>query len=250
MNIELIEKDLKNMHAGQYDKAGFEYYKHPIWVKENLPVWVTDDLRVAALLHDVIEDTLCSVHNLVIKHSISSKCVYFLDYITKRKNENYDDYIDRICDSKDIEILILKLTDMKHNIDPVRLSILDPKTRERLVKKYMKNYFKLRSAYLNLYDQILEKFDIIEDFLVKHSTYEKLNLKTKNDIISRYLDIENNVFDIIDLCEYCPFFTSRYKYPEDVGDLCNNDPCDILLIDIISFNGDDSNEHDIIYTPG
>src|SRR5579871_5855288 len=48
---------IQRAHAGQTDKAGNEYYLHPIAVMKRLPVEVDDEVRLAALLHDVLEDT-------------------------------------------------------------------------------------------------------------------------------------------------------------------------------------------------
>lgn len=250
MNLEAIENELKNMHSGQYDKAGFEYYKHPIWVKENLPKWAPDYLKAAALLHDVMEDTKISISELTEKFNLPFKCVYLLNSITKTKNTTYNEYIEDICNSKDIELIALKLTDMKHNIDPVRLSMLDSKTCERLVKKYMKNYFKLRSSFLELQSLILDNFNAVETLLCSSivSKYEKLESSDENDIISRFLYIDYNIFDIFDLCSECPFFVSRYQYPDDAGDICGHSDCDISILDVILFNGEDPDEPNIIHT--
>ncbi len=49
---------IKLAHAGQVDKgAKAPYWQHPLAVANTLPPFATEELRAAALLHDVIEDT-------------------------------------------------------------------------------------------------------------------------------------------------------------------------------------------------
>lgn len=57
INNELLEEALQiaiKAHAGQVDKAGVPYVFHPIRVSCKC---VTDEEKIVALLHDVIEDT-------------------------------------------------------------------------------------------------------------------------------------------------------------------------------------------------
>jgi hypothetical protein len=48
---------IKRAHAGQVDKAGQPYHLHPMAVAELLPPDSDEDEYLAALLHDVLEDT-------------------------------------------------------------------------------------------------------------------------------------------------------------------------------------------------
>jgi len=48
---------IKRAHAGQVDKAGEPFWLHPYSVMGRLGPGATDEMRLAALLHDVIEDT-------------------------------------------------------------------------------------------------------------------------------------------------------------------------------------------------
>ncbi len=56
----LIEKTIdliKEAHRGQVDKGGQPYYRHPLRVMVRLGAEATAAEKIAALLHDVVEDT-------------------------------------------------------------------------------------------------------------------------------------------------------------------------------------------------
>ena len=42
-------------------------------------------------------------------------------YLTKKKGEDYRDYIDRIISSENIHVFNIKLSDLKHNMDLNRI---------------------------------------------------------------------------------------------------------------------------------
>ena len=48
---------IRRAHAGQVDKGGQPYHLHPMAVAELLPPESDEDEYLAALLHDVLEDT-------------------------------------------------------------------------------------------------------------------------------------------------------------------------------------------------
>src|SRR5450755_2861043 len=55
--VESTIEFIKSAHAGQVDKAGVAYWHHPVSVMKRLGTDALDDYKLAALLHDVIEDT-------------------------------------------------------------------------------------------------------------------------------------------------------------------------------------------------
>lgn len=48
---------IRSAHVGQTDKAGAPYWRHPVSVMERLGADATEDEKLVALLHDVVEDT-------------------------------------------------------------------------------------------------------------------------------------------------------------------------------------------------
>lgn len=70
-------------HAGQVDKAGQPYVLHPI----RLMLSLSDPLqRMAAMLHDVVEDTSVSLDDLK-RHGFAHEVIEAVDALTKRTGE-------------------------------------------------------------------------------------------------------------------------------------------------------------------
>ena len=70
----------------------------------------------AALLHDVVEDGYLSLEDLT-SYGISNQIVEIVDIITRRSDETYNDYINRIVSSGNIDAAYVKLADLNTNID-------------------------------------------------------------------------------------------------------------------------------------
>ena len=110
----MLDKALKiatKAHEGQLDKSGADYILHPIAVAD---MCNTDDEKIVALLHDVVEDTDVTLPRLRIS-GFSNDVVNAIDCITKREGEIYDDYLKRVA-SNELSKAV-KINDMKHNSD-------------------------------------------------------------------------------------------------------------------------------------
>ena len=117
-------------HAGQVDKSGSPYIEHPLRVAITMP---TRMLKVAAVLHDVVEDTDVTLGYLTLA-GFSPVLVDIIDHISKRDGEAYEDFIKRCCTSKDARIV--KTADINDNMSPTRLLKMSPDKRARLILKY------------------------------------------------------------------------------------------------------------------
>lgn len=71
-------------HAGQFDKAGQPYILHPIRVMINVS---TSDERIAAILHDTVEDTNVTFDDLV-GHGFSDAVISAVKALTKTDGES------------------------------------------------------------------------------------------------------------------------------------------------------------------
>lgn len=103
-------------HAGQVDKAGRDYIFHPLTVASFVK---TDDERIVALLHDVVEDTSVTLQNLS-DAGFSDAVVHAIDCVTKREGEALQDYLQRV--KSDRLATAVKLADLQHNSDLSRIS--------------------------------------------------------------------------------------------------------------------------------
>ena len=121
----------KDAHKGQVDKAGVDYIQHPLFVAS----WVEGELaKTVALLHDVVEDSDWTLEDLR-KEGLPEEVVQAVGIITKKRNENYEEYILRV--KQNPLARQVKLADLKHNSDLSRLANVTDRDRKR-VAKYQK----------------------------------------------------------------------------------------------------------------
>lgn len=125
-----------NAHMGQYDKFGIPYVFHPVHLAELMD---TEDECIAAILHDVVEDTDITFEEL--EKEFNSEVITALRLLTHDKKVPYNEYILKLKDNKIARKV--KLADLKHNSDKTRLEHITPKDIIRN-KKY-KNAIKILS---------------------------------------------------------------------------------------------------------
>ena len=120
-----------NAHKEQTDKSGLPYVFHPFHLAEQME---TEDTVVAALLHDVIEDTEYTFEDLR-KEGFSEAVIEALILLTHKEGVEYMDYVKGI--KKNPIAKAVKLADLAHNSDLSRLDKVDEKALERR-EKYIK----------------------------------------------------------------------------------------------------------------
>lgn len=143
INNELLEKALQiaiKAHAGQVDKVGVPYVFHPIRVSCKC---VTDEEKIVALLHDVIEDTGVTIDYLLSK-GFSRKIVDAILSVTRNDGESYEDFIRR-CGLNSIGKEV-KLHDLEDNMDITRLSQVSEMDLARL-NRYIRAYKYLKRSH-------------------------------------------------------------------------------------------------------
>ena len=124
-------------HRGQKDKGGAPYILHPLRVMLKVN---TDSERMAAILHDVVEDTPVTLENLR-NAGYPKPVLEAIDCLTRRKGESYEDFIRRIKPNPIARKV--KLADLEDNMDLSRISSPQSKDLER-VDKYRKFWTELR----------------------------------------------------------------------------------------------------------
>lgn len=116
-------------HRRRKDKAGAAYILHPLRVMLRMK---TNDERIVALLHDVVEDTEYTLEDLR-KTGYSRKILQSLDYLTKRDGEEYDQFINRV--KRNPMARKVKIADIEDNLDLARIK--KPKKRDFMrIEKY------------------------------------------------------------------------------------------------------------------
>ena len=130
--MSTIEKAISlaiEAHKGKVDKAGAPYILHPLRVMFQME---TKEEMIAAVLHDVLEDTAITPDQLK-EMGFSETVLEALDSVTKRAGETYEDFVRRAAlhpIGKKI-----KLADLRDNMDLSRLEKITDNDIRR-VKKY------------------------------------------------------------------------------------------------------------------
>jgi GTP pyrophosphokinase len=111
-------------HLGQYRHSGEPYITHPVAVAELCATWHLDASSImAALLHDVIEDTGCTQADLVGK--FGSKVAELVEGLTKLDKLEFQSHAEAQAESfrkmfmamaRDVRVILVKLADRTHNM--------------------------------------------------------------------------------------------------------------------------------------
>ncbi len=117
-------------HDGQVDKSGQPYIGHPMRVMAALS---DPHERMAAVLHDVIEDTPVTAADLRAA-GCPEPVVTAVVALSRGDDEPQADYLARVAANPMAKVV--KLADMADNCSPARMAALDAATRERLTAKY------------------------------------------------------------------------------------------------------------------
>ena len=113
--LQIAEEISREAHKGQKRWNGEPYITHPQAVA-NL-VGTDKELKIVALLHDVIEDTGVFFHDLLDK-GISLKLVKSIDCISKKPHQTYLQYILEI--RKNEIAKKVKIADLRHNLSDLK----------------------------------------------------------------------------------------------------------------------------------
>lgn len=122
-------------HEGQVDKSGDPYIHHIIRVAAS-PLLHTSEQRQIAWLHDILEDTSCTVETLR-KEGFSEAVIEGVQLMTHQPGEARREYIDRIRGNPDT--LQVKMADNRDNFRRNK-ELPSGETRDRLYAKYTREW--------------------------------------------------------------------------------------------------------------
>lgn len=139
--IEKTIEFIKEAHKDVFDKGGTPYWLHPYTVYKNLGDDATKPEKLAALLHDVVEDTDYTYFDL-IDMGYCEEVIEILKLVTKEDDDfrPYHIWIKEIVNSGNHSAIKVKKADMEHNKDPKRLKAVEEKRRIRMERKYRKGW--------------------------------------------------------------------------------------------------------------
>jgi len=126
-------------HRGQKDRAGAPYVLHPLRMMLRVQ---TDAERMAAVLHDVVEDTAWTLDDLRAR-GFPGEVLEAVDRLTRRPGEAYDAVVERAAAHPVARRV--KLADLEDNLDLRRLEEVSAEDLERL-GRYLRAYRRLSAG--------------------------------------------------------------------------------------------------------
>jgi len=133
-------------HAGQTRQSGEPYISHPLAVTEILAGWRLDgQALVAALLHDVMEDT--TITKAEITASFGQPVAELVDGLSKLDKIEFQSAEDAQAENfrkmllamaRDVRVILIKLADRLHNMRT--LGAVSPTKRRRVARETMEIY--------------------------------------------------------------------------------------------------------------
>jgi (p)ppGpp synthase/HD superfamily hydrolase len=130
--ILAARKFAKEVHEGQSDKAGKEYYCH-VWRVGDMveAAGGTEAQVLAGYLHDTVEDTDATLEE--VEAEFGTEVAELVDALSRRDGESYNQYLERLCLTAVAKPV--KHADVYDNLSPTRLAKLETSTAERLLVK-------------------------------------------------------------------------------------------------------------------
>jgi GTP pyrophosphokinase len=148
-DVEQIQAALsysQQAHEGQLRQSGLPYFSHPIAVARILtPLRLDTQAIIAALLHDVVEDTPITTEQIAEKfgHSIAD-LVEGLSKLDKLQFETAQDAQAEnfrkmlMAMARDVRVILIKLADRLHNMRT--LEAVSPAKSQRIARETMEIY--------------------------------------------------------------------------------------------------------------
>ncbi|AWN81584.1 sodium:solute symporter family protein [Candidatus Cardinium hertigii] len=134
---------IKNAHGLVRRKSGAPYYTHPMAVAKLLLKTTQDpDTILAGLLHDIVEDTPVTLHQLELMYG--SEVAAVVDQVTHFNTNGYPWELDKLENKnilhqcRDIRVVQVKLADRLHNMST--LSARKPADQQRIAKETLAFY--------------------------------------------------------------------------------------------------------------
>lgn len=147
--VDLAIEIATRAHKGQFDQLGEDYIKHPMRVHRNLLTHPTfkdldlqtrEDLQVAALLHDVIEDSGTApgserfTKEDLLALGFTPRSIELVDLMTRKTHIPADEYY---ADINEVELArLVKWSDIADNRNVERVAKLESEKAARLKQKY------------------------------------------------------------------------------------------------------------------
>ncbi len=206
-DVALVERAFEfseSAHRGQFRKSGEPFITHPLAVASILSQWRLDAQGLAAaLLHDVMEDTKVSKHE--IEHSFGKPVADIVDGLSKldqieftsreeAQAENFRKML--LAMAQDVRVILIKLADRLHNmrtLDAMALTHRRRIARETLdIYAPIANRLGLNALYLELQDLAFKHLNPMRFRIIANAI--KAARGNRREVMNRLLDVIRDGF--------------------------------------------------------
>ncbi len=118
-------------HLGQKDRVGEPYILHPLRVMFRLGWDAPEAARIAAVLHDVVEDTATQLRDLR-RLGYSEEVLAAVKLLSRRPDDSYEQFIERVLPNSIARRV--KRADLEDNMELRRLPTVTAKDLKRLAR--------------------------------------------------------------------------------------------------------------------
>lgn len=209
----------RDAHEGQFRSSGEPYITHPVEVTQILANMRLDpETLMAALMHDVIEDTDFSQQDLanIFGDTVAElvEGVSKLDKLSFKDKkefqaENYRKMI--MAMTQDIRVILIKLADRTHNMRT--LGSLRPDKRRRIARETLEIYAPIANR-LGIHDvkNELEDLGFQALYPMRHRALKSQVVKARGNRKEVISKIENEITSRLGEFNICAEITGREKH--------------------------------------
>ena len=192
-------------HKEQHRVSGEPYILHPLAVAQILADMKIDTTTItAALLHDVVEDTACTLEDL--RQEFGREVAFLVDGVTKLSRLNYRTKEDQQLNSmrkmflamaKDVRVVVIKLADRLHNMRTLRYMRSDK--QKRIAQETLEIFAPLAHR-LGIFNIKWELEDLSFRYLEPDKYYDlvdqmKQKRHVREEIVNEASDVLRNALD-------------------------------------------------------
>ena len=138
------------------DRGNNPYSKHISYILDHLE---TEEQKLVGMFHSVLEDHIKTKEGKIIdinelkKWRLSDSIIKSIIILTRLEGENYNDYIDRIIDSDDINAIKVKFYALEDNLHLERIPNPTQEDIDNIKNKCEPHYEKLKKKLGELDDR-------------------------------------------------------------------------------------------------
>ena len=202
-NVSAAYRFAADAHKGQARRSGEPYILHPLAVAQKLAdVGLDATSVIAALLHDVVEDTGVSLEQL--EQSFGEEVATLVDGVTKLGNIKLSEQQQlaqasnfqklALATARDIRVILIKLADRLHNMETI--ASLPIAKRKRIATETMDLYIPIANRLgIDDFRQSLEDYCLRAVYPMRYlmiaKAVEKANKRNAN-----FLEVTRNEIDL------------------------------------------------------